>query len=244
MGSYLNELMDLGRPAADLLELIALVVRGMSDNRDLSLTAASTLASMERHGPQRITALAAAEGVSQPSMTQLVQRLELRGLVARSSDPADARVALAGITGDGRRYSRPAGRATRAGSLGCLPTCRTRTSGRLAMRSTRCCRSSATKSGQARAYSGLPRAVRGRAQSLGVSASHRQAGLHREHAYAALTVAFMRERGKAPAAARRSGRTRTPCASRTPRSASRQRAAAWSPGAGRAGRPWPCRRRA
>jgi len=94
--------MDLSNPAADLLELVSLVVRGASGNRDLSLTAVSALGSLERIGPRRITVLAAAEGVSQPSMTQLIQRLEQRGLVARSSDPADGRAALVSLTGEGR----------------------------------------------------------------------------------------------------------------------------------------------
>jgi len=94
--------MDLSEPAADLLELVSLVVRGASGNRDLSLTALSALGSLERMGPRRITALAAAESVSQPSMTQLVQRLEQRGLVARSSDPADGRAALVSLTDEGR----------------------------------------------------------------------------------------------------------------------------------------------
>jgi DNA-binding MarR family transcriptional regulator len=93
--------MNLSQPAADLLDLVALVIRGVSDNRDLSLTALAVLATLKRSGPQRITTLAAAEGVSQPSMTQLVQRLELRELVERRSDPADGRVALAGLTAQG-----------------------------------------------------------------------------------------------------------------------------------------------
>src|SRR5215831_18340176 len=94
--------MDLSQPAADLLELVSLIVRVASGNRDLSLTAVSALGSLERIGPRRITALAAAEGVSQPSMTQLIQRLAQRGLVARSSDPADGRVALVSLTDEGR----------------------------------------------------------------------------------------------------------------------------------------------
>jgi len=93
--------MDLSQPAADLLEVVSLVVRAASDNRDLSLTAVATLGSLQRRGPQRVTTLAAAEGVSQPSMTQLIQRLEQRGLVARRSDPADRRVALVGLTSQG-----------------------------------------------------------------------------------------------------------------------------------------------
>lgn len=94
--------MDLSQPATDLLELVSLVIRGVSDNRDLSLTAAAALSSLDRNGAQRITTMAAAEGVSQPSMTQLMQRLEQRGLVARTSDPSDGRVALVSLTGEGR----------------------------------------------------------------------------------------------------------------------------------------------
>ncbi|HYK30711.1 MAG TPA: MarR family transcriptional regulator [Streptosporangiaceae bacterium] len=116
--------MDLSRPASDLLELVALVVKSASGRRDLSLTAVATLSSLDRQGPQRITTLATAEGVSQPSMTQLVQRLEQRGLVQRGSDPADGRVALVTVTDQGRaalaaRRQRNAERIARL--LGDLP---------------------------------------------------------------------------------------------------------------------------
>ncbi len=93
--------MDLSQPATDLLELVSLIVRGVSENRDLSLTAVAVLGSLDRSGPQRITTMATAEGVSQPSMTQLVQRLEQRGLVMRTSDPSDGRVALVSLTSEG-----------------------------------------------------------------------------------------------------------------------------------------------
>lgn len=93
--------MDLSQPASGLVELVSLVIRGVSDNRDLSLTAVATLGSLDRRGPQRITTMAATEGVSQPSMTQLVQRLEQRGLVTRTSDPSDGRVALVSLTDEG-----------------------------------------------------------------------------------------------------------------------------------------------
>ncbi len=116
--------MDLSRPANDLLDLVALLIKGVSASRDLSLTAVATLGSLDRQGPQRITTLAIAEGVSQPSMTQLIQRLEQRGLVARASDPADGRVALVRLTEQGRaalaaRRQRNAERI--AGLLGDLP---------------------------------------------------------------------------------------------------------------------------
>ena len=94
--------MDHNRSATDLLDLLSLVIRELSGSRDLSLTAVAMLGSLDRQGAQRITTLATAQGVSQPSMTQLVQRLEQRGLVARGSDPADGRVALVKLTAQGR----------------------------------------------------------------------------------------------------------------------------------------------
>ena len=55
--------------------------------RDLSLTSVSTLATLERTGPRRITDLAAIEGVTQPAMTVLVRVLEQSGLVERRGHP-------------------------------------------------------------------------------------------------------------------------------------------------------------
>ncbi|GHJ47803.1 MarR family transcriptional regulator [Catellatospora sp. TT07R-123] len=68
----------------------------------LSLTAASTLARLDREGAHRLTELAAKEGVTQPAMTQLVSRLERDGLAARAADPEDGRVVLVEITPAGR----------------------------------------------------------------------------------------------------------------------------------------------
>ncbi|MBI3212276.1 MAG: MarR family transcriptional regulator [Mycobacterium sp.] len=72
-------------------------------NRDcLSTAAAYLLNRVDREGPARLTTLACAEGTSQPSMTQLIQRLERQGLVTRLSDPDDGRAALVAITDAGR----------------------------------------------------------------------------------------------------------------------------------------------
>jgi DNA-binding MarR family transcriptional regulator len=68
----------------------------------LSLTASMTLDTLSREGPIRLTALAAAAGISQPSMTELVQRLERQGLLTRVNDPEDGRAALVGVTDGGR----------------------------------------------------------------------------------------------------------------------------------------------
>lgn len=53
--------------------------------------------------PYRVTELAAREGISQPGVTQLVNRLERRNLVERRTDPQDGRVVVVAITDDGGR---------------------------------------------------------------------------------------------------------------------------------------------
>jgi DNA-binding MarR family transcriptional regulator len=84
------------------LERIFGLFRSLSPASGLSITAAATLASIERLGPQRLTVLAAREGVTQPAMTQLISRLEESGLVRREASPEDGRVVLVVITDEGR----------------------------------------------------------------------------------------------------------------------------------------------
>jgi DNA-binding MarR family transcriptional regulator len=74
--------------------------------RDISLTGAVTLGTIERTGPRRITELAIGEGITQPSMTALVIALERQGLVSRQPDPADQRAVLVGLTAAGVAYLR------------------------------------------------------------------------------------------------------------------------------------------
>src|SRR5690348_13559695 len=87
--------------AAGVERLIGLV-RSLSPADGLSLTAAATLATLERSGPRRLTALAVQEGVTQPAMTQLVARLQDAGLVRREADAADGRVVQVRLTDQGR----------------------------------------------------------------------------------------------------------------------------------------------
>jgi DNA-binding MarR family transcriptional regulator len=63
---------------------------------------ASVLAALDA-GPERITTLAAREGLAQPTMTLMVKRIEERGWVTRERDPHDGRVVLVSLTDDGRR---------------------------------------------------------------------------------------------------------------------------------------------
>ncbi|WP_245582308.1 MarR family winged helix-turn-helix transcriptional regulator [Nocardioides halotolerans] len=100
---------DRDRLAGAIYALSATVLRRVP--REVSLTAISTLATLERTGPRRITELAVVQGVSQPSMTSLVTTLERAGHVERRSDPADGRVALVCVTDSGRATLRERRRA-------------------------------------------------------------------------------------------------------------------------------------
>jgi len=88
---------DLDRRVASLSQLLRSVNRS-----GRSVTALLTLRRLDGEGPSRITDLAAAEHVAQPTMTVLVRRLEEDGLVERTPDPADARSSRIAITEHGR----------------------------------------------------------------------------------------------------------------------------------------------
>ena len=87
--------------AAGVERLIGLL-RSLSPADGLSPTATATLATLERSGPRRLTALAVQGGVTQPAMTQLIARLEDAGLVRGEADPADGRVVQVRLTDQGR----------------------------------------------------------------------------------------------------------------------------------------------
>jgi DNA-binding MarR family transcriptional regulator len=70
----------------------------------MNLTALSTLSTLDRTGPRRVTDLAVAEDVTQPSMTKIVITLEQSGLIERRGDPTDKRVALVALTTAGANY--------------------------------------------------------------------------------------------------------------------------------------------
>ena len=93
---------SLAAALATDFERIVGLFRSLSPASGLSMTAAATLAGIERLGPQRLTLLAAREGVTQPAMTQLISRLEESGLVRREPSPDDGRVVLVTITEHGR----------------------------------------------------------------------------------------------------------------------------------------------
>jgi DNA-binding MarR family transcriptional regulator len=96
---------DTGRTLGEALYGLVIVgIRGRA--KDVSLTSASTMSTLSRTGPLRLTDLAAVEGIAQPSMTSLVTGLERSGLVERRPDPGDRRVVLVALTDAGREHLR------------------------------------------------------------------------------------------------------------------------------------------
>jgi DNA-binding MarR family transcriptional regulator len=93
---------DRENTAEGLEQAAILVLRHLSDRTGMGLTASMALGTLDREGPARVTALAAAASIGQPAMTELVQRLARQGLVIRVDDPGDGRAALVTITDAGR----------------------------------------------------------------------------------------------------------------------------------------------
>jgi DNA-binding MarR family transcriptional regulator len=88
---------DLPRRAALLVRLVhrrapSRIPRGMS-----------TILTAVNECPQRISQLAEAEGIGQPSATRMIGRLERLGLVTRTRDQVDRRVVTVSITPEGKR---------------------------------------------------------------------------------------------------------------------------------------------
>jgi DNA-binding MarR family transcriptional regulator len=91
-----------GYVSTELLPRTILLARLLARavGRGLSLTEAGLLRRLEQR-PLRITALADAEGLAQPTTTLLVKRLEGDGLVGRERHDGDRRVVLVRLTEEG-----------------------------------------------------------------------------------------------------------------------------------------------
>ena len=92
--------METDALADDLLRSAARLSRWATRHAGLELpwAQARVLSLVEELGPARITALAAADDTSQPTMTTQVQRLEAEGWVSRTPDPADGRASLVALS--------------------------------------------------------------------------------------------------------------------------------------------------
>ena len=88
---------------SDLMSVVARFNRLASARADLGMPYAQArlLVHIQERGESRISALAAADHTSQPTMTAQVQRLEASGYVTRKPDPSDARAVLVSVTPQG-----------------------------------------------------------------------------------------------------------------------------------------------
>jgi DNA-binding MarR family transcriptional regulator len=73
---------------------------------ELSPNSASTLATVERHGPLTPSELAEIERIKRPTATRTLGVLEEAGLVDRARDPSDGRSSLVSINAAGRERLR------------------------------------------------------------------------------------------------------------------------------------------
>jgi len=73
---------------------------------DLTPTAVSALATVERHGPLTPSELAAVERIKRPTATRILRVLEEAGLVDRARDPSDGRSSLLSVNPAGRERLR------------------------------------------------------------------------------------------------------------------------------------------
>jgi DNA-binding MarR family transcriptional regulator len=90
----------LGDLAQDLRLVVGRLSRRVRQHAVGGLTASqiSALSSVDKHGPLRLGELARREAVAAPTLTRIVTGLEDLGLVARSTDPSDARSAIVRVT--------------------------------------------------------------------------------------------------------------------------------------------------
>ncbi|MGR6917006.1 MarR family winged helix-turn-helix transcriptional regulator [[Actinomadura] parvosata] len=91
----------LAEQVSAVLRHLVLLLRRTVAGQPVTSQQYGVLGSLEA-GPRRMTELAEEHAVQLPTMTVQINRLEDAGLVARGSDPADARVRTVELTVEGR----------------------------------------------------------------------------------------------------------------------------------------------
>ena len=91
----------LAEQVSSVLRHLVLLLRRTVAGQPVTSQQYGVLGSLEG-GPRRMTELAEEHAVQLPTMTVQINRLEDAGLVARGTDPADARVRTVELTGEGR----------------------------------------------------------------------------------------------------------------------------------------------
>ncbi len=80
---------------------VARLLRANSGD-EVGASQVSALSTLDRRGPATLGELSGTERVKPPTMTRVVASLEEMGLVTRSADPRDRRIARVAITDAGR----------------------------------------------------------------------------------------------------------------------------------------------
>ena len=95
---------SLARAAEVYLALGRIVrwLRHIDGNHSMTAGCSSALGTVAQNGPMRLRDLAAAEGVTPPTMSRIVSVLETSGHLVRTADPTDARAAVLEVTEAGR----------------------------------------------------------------------------------------------------------------------------------------------
>jgi DNA-binding MarR family transcriptional regulator len=93
---------QIDRVSSQLLPRVAVLTRLLTSQLgcELSRTELGLLNTLSS-APRRVTELAELERLAQPTLTQLVQRLERQGFVKRERDTDDGRVVMVSLTGAG-----------------------------------------------------------------------------------------------------------------------------------------------
>lgn len=92
---------DLPELSSDLVVYAARLVRAVRRANELP-AGFRVLSLLDEHGALGVTALAAADRCSQPTMSGTVSALAARGLVDKQPNPADARGSVVTLTDSGR----------------------------------------------------------------------------------------------------------------------------------------------
>jgi DNA-binding MarR family transcriptional regulator len=104
--------MPTASPVTDIADLasrlrlgVTRLARKLRREGDMGITPTllAALSTIERHGPVTPGELASHEQVEKPTVTRLLAVLEERGLIARTPDPLDGRVAWVQISVSGRK---------------------------------------------------------------------------------------------------------------------------------------------
>ena len=93
--------LDLASLAVRLMDQTKRDIRGVADERGLSIPQLEVLRRLRHHGPSPMRRLAEQMNCEASNLTGLVDRLERRGLVERRPDPGDRRVRVLALTEGG-----------------------------------------------------------------------------------------------------------------------------------------------